>query len=327
MGAMKSTPTAAMETLLNLTPLDLVIQAEARMGLYRLHIPKQPAEPKAEAGSLSIWKYVSDPLLEMRADHITPVYYHSKAFSVIIDWDHWKNKDPVFPEDALIWFTDGSKANSGTRSGIFGFRPNRSFSFPLSKFATVFQAEIYAILQCAYKNIRRAHKNKQILIFSESQAALKAFSGPKVTSGMVAECLDALSALASLNKVTLVWVPGHRSISGNEEADKLARQASAMPLLSPEPSFGISKCSVGEAIKNWTETQHLRAWIDLPGLRHGKLFIDRPCKKRADDLHKLGRHQLKMAIAIYTGHAPVRGHLYYGPVWLVSTIMSLGSRL
>jgi len=135
--AMKSTPTAAMETLLNLTPLDLVIQAEARMALYRLHILKQPAEPKAEAGLQSISKYASAPLLEMRADHITTVYYHSKAFSVIIDWDHWKNKDSVFPEDALIWFTDSSKANSGTGSGIFGLRPNRSFSFPLGKFASL----------------------------------------------------------------------------------------------------------------------------------------------------------------------------------------------
>ena len=33
MGAMKSTPTAATEVLLNLTPLDLLIMAEARMAL------------------------------------------------------------------------------------------------------------------------------------------------------------------------------------------------------------------------------------------------------------------------------------------------------
>jgi len=150
----------------------------------------------------------------MRADHITPVfyYYYSKVFSVFIDWDHWNIKDPVFPEDALIWFTYGSKANSGTGSDIFGLRPNRSFSFPLGKFATVFETEIYAILQCAYENTRRAYKSKWILIFSDSQTALKVLSGPKVTSGMVAECLDALSALASLNKVTLAWVPGHRGI-------------------------------------------------------------------------------------------------------------------
>jgi hypothetical protein len=131
-----------------------------------------------------------------------------------------------------------------------------------------------------------------------------------VTSGLVAECLDALSALANLNEVTLAWVPEHWGISGNEEADKLARQVSAMPLLGPEPALGIPKCSVRENIKNWTEVQLHRAWKDLPDLIHGKLFIGRPCKKRADDLLKLSRHQLKMVTAIFTGHAPVRGHLY-----------------
>jgi hypothetical protein len=68
----------------------------------------------------------------------------------IIDLDYWGNKDPVVPEFALVWFTDGSRVSSGTGSGIFGVRPNRSLCFPLGDFATVFQTEIYTILQCAY---------------------------------------------------------------------------------------------------------------------------------------------------------------------------------
>ena len=72
----------------------------------------------------------------------------------MIDWDYWRNNNPVFPGDALIWFTDGSRSSSGTGSGIFGLRPNRNFSFPLGKFATIFRTEIYAILQCAFENIR-----------------------------------------------------------------------------------------------------------------------------------------------------------------------------
>ena len=116
--------------------------------------------------------------------------------------------------------------------------------------------------------------------------------------------------MASLKEVTLAWVPGHRGNSGNEEADKLARQASAAPLLGREPTLRIAKCSLREAIKNWTEMQHLRAWINLPCLRYGKLFIGGTCKMRADDILKLGRHQIKMVIAIYTVHAAVRGHLY-----------------
>jgi len=69
---------------------------------------------------------VSDPILDMQADHTIPVYYYSSIFSVIIDWDYWKNKDPVFPEDALIWFTDGSRANSGT---VWHFWPETKQKF------------------------------------------------------------------------------------------------------------------------------------------------------------------------------------------------------
>jgi hypothetical protein len=173
----------------------------------------------------------------------------------------------------------------------------------LGKFATVFQTEMYVILQCAWQNIRRAYINKQILIFSESQAAVKSLSSPKVTSGLVGECLDALAELTSLNEVTLVWVQGHRDISGNEKVDKLARQASAMVLLGPEPALGIPRCSARAAITNWTEYQNFSAWKALPGHRHGKLLISRSCKRRVEDLLKLSRHQLKMATAILMGHA------------------------
>jgi hypothetical protein len=41
---------AAMEVLLNLTPLNLLIMADARMALYRLHMFKQPADLKQKLG-------------------------------------------------------------------------------------------------------------------------------------------------------------------------------------------------------------------------------------------------------------------------------------
>jgi hypothetical protein len=105
-------------------------------------------------------------------------------------------------------------------------------------------------------------------------------------------------------------VPGHRGVFGKEEADKLARQASAKLLLGPEPALGTPRCLTRAAIKNWTVYQHHTAWTDLPGHRHGKLFIGKPCKKRADDLLKISRHLPRLTAAIFMGHAPVRGHLY-----------------
>jgi ribonuclease HI len=155
----------------------------------------------------------------------------------------------------------------------------------LGKFATVFQTNIYAILQCACENIRRAYKRKRIFIFSDSQATLKALSNPKVTSSLVAECLYALAALASLNEVTLVWVPGHCGIPGNEEADRLARQASAMPLLGPGPLLEYLGVQ---------QEEQLRTGLSINIIAPGKIyqvrdmtsFTGRPCKKRAEDLLK-----------------------------------------
>jgi hypothetical protein len=134
---MRSTPTVALELFLDLTPLDLLIMAEARMALYRLQITKQPSASEVEMGLLSIWKNVSDPILEMQVDHIIPVFKHSRIFKVIIDRDYWENVDPVVSEDAVVWFTDGSRISSGTGSGIFGVRPKRSISFPLGNFASL----------------------------------------------------------------------------------------------------------------------------------------------------------------------------------------------
>lgn len=42
------------------------------------------------------------------------------------------------------------------------------------------------------------------------------------TSKLVWHCLEALQYLGSQNKVTLVWVPGPKGYTGNEEADQLA---------------------------------------------------------------------------------------------------------
>jgi hypothetical protein len=180
----------------------------------------------------------------------------------------------------------------------------------LGKFATVFQTEIYAILQDAYENIRICYKNMWFRILSESEDALKALSRPKVTSKMVAECMDVLSVLACLMLLTSFVCLGTVATLANEESDKLAIQESAKPLLAPEPALGIPKCLTRDVIMNWIWHQHHCTWRDLPGHRYGKFFIGKPCKKRADDLLRLSMHLLRLTVAIFTGHTTVRGHLY-----------------
>ena len=50
----------------------------------------------------------------------------------------------------LIWFRNGSRME-GTRAGVYGQSVGRRLSISLGRYAKVFQAEIYAILACAYE--------------------------------------------------------------------------------------------------------------------------------------------------------------------------------
>ena len=76
--------------------------------------------------------------------------------------------------------------------------------------------------------------NASIAICSDSQAALKALAADKTTSQLVLETTKALTELSIHNCVRLLWVLGHSDIVGNEEADKLAKQAAAAEYIGPE---------------------------------------------------------------------------------------------
>jgi hypothetical protein len=71
-----------------------------------------------------------------------------------------------------------------------------------------------------------------------------------MTSRMFAVCLDALCELTCLNDVTLIWLPEHCGIFGNEVSDRFVRQALDKPLLNPESALGIHNCLTREVIKN-----------------------------------------------------------------------------
>ncbi|KAJ8985201.1 hypothetical protein NQ317_018230 [Molorchus minor] len=92
---------------------------------------------------------------------------------------------------------------------------------------------------CGLENLKKAPKGRTIQICSDSRAALLAIESSKVKSRLVLKCKKSLNNLASRNKVILTWVPGHSGVRGNEEADRLAREGSAMYPIGPEPILGV----------------------------------------------------------------------------------------
>lgn len=68
--AMRSTPTASMEVMLELPPLDIYIKAEARIGSYRLKC-NNAWRPTCMVGHTRIDNVISIPQLNMRGDSMT----------------------------------------------------------------------------------------------------------------------------------------------------------------------------------------------------------------------------------------------------------------
>ncbi|KAJ8910619.1 hypothetical protein NQ315_002855 [Exocentrus adspersus] len=195
--------------------------------------------------SLERWcttrRLTRDKLLEAPSDKIPPTYVFKKNVTVEIPSRGVLNRDSdALVSQGLVWFTtDGSKTLEGTGAGVRGVRPRVELSFPLGKHASGFQAEMFAILACVSENLKRGYSNQHIQICTDSQAALHALKSPRITSQVVLECTNSLAELGQRNKVRLVWVPGHCGVTGNKEADALARKGSTDIFTGPEPAVGL----------------------------------------------------------------------------------------
>lgn len=85
---------------------------------------------------------------------------------------------------------------------------------------------------------RRLYLEKLITkLYPQCQPALKA--SYYVYSKLILNGVNFLNKLGLQNKVTLVWVPGHTGVQGNENADELARAGSARKMIGLEPSIRI----------------------------------------------------------------------------------------
>ena len=262
-------------------------------------------------GHSRIWKLMRDrnPELEMPCDFIPPTYRFEKLFSINLpNREEWISSSPIPSTNALPWYTDGSRSHlSGASYHCSQVQCNESLL--LGKYASVFQAEITGISGSCYEITQKKHFTLPIYIFTDSQAAMKSINKNRFTSSLALECRDALDALSSQCQVTLVWVPGHSGIQGNEAADALARAASHTPLLGPEPGIPVSLSTLELCIKDWKLETFTSSWNSIGIARQSKNCISiRPaCTKYFLSLKK---KNLKRLTDILTGHCSLNNHLH-----------------
>ena len=310
-GAIRTTPTAAMEILLGLPPLDTYVKSVAMNTCYRL-------------SSTSSWRSVGEghtrirgmmgalvPVTNMCGDCMIPHFDFDRRYAISIPTrENWEIEGThLIPKDAITVYTDGSGETSGTGAGVFFNGWSEDLSIPLGKDTSVFQAETYAVLRCGTVLKTLDLASKTIYICSDSQATIKALRKPKITSKLVRECRTVLNELAVSQPVCLTWVPGHTGIQGNERADQLARQASTQDFVGPEPALPISHTVVKTAIRRWVEKDIDTRWQALHTCRQTKEMITGRSHRRERDLLRLPRQILRLVVGLLTGHAQLNRHL------------------
>ncbi|KAJ8934510.1 hypothetical protein NQ318_012984 [Aromia moschata] len=198
--------------------------------------------------------------------------------------DDWDNINNTICQNGIIWLIDGSKIGDKAGAGVYGKTTSTKLSFALGSYASVFQAEIYAILACGMEVLKTAPKRRTIQICTDSQAALMAIESSKVKSRLVLDCKKILNDLASCNRVILTWVPGHSGVPGNEEADRLARVGSIGYPIGPEPILGVPYSMGVSTMKELLNKEFEKSWQEAPGMRQAKTHIIGPSLKLTQSL-------------------------------------------
>ena len=322
--AYPSTPTAALETLLQIPPIDIYLKGEAYMATYRLerggmwntrsYIGSRGRKLKSHVDMNNEGK-VKIPVLNMPKDSCTPYLQFGRKFSVKIgERDEIQSEIDELDNGIIQCYTDGSHIDRKTGAGIF-FKPHQTLEFEnqaisLGKLATVYQAEVIAISNAADTMNKDGIIDQTVCILSDSQAALKALACPLVKQMLVGNCKNNLNMLSENNQVTLMWVPGHSDIEGNEEADTLAKTGAHKLWEIPEPAVPISYRKCRLEVRYWIEKEHVKVWNQTDSCLYTKGIIRTTDKIPAKSLLKLSRIKLCQVLQILTGHGNLAKHRY-----------------
>jgi len=176
--------------------------------------------------------------MAQRESHTSVCWIRSRIRHSTSAWVHFEHCQPQacmwkqtrcpwnFEEDGLrhnicsryaqIWVTQLETAllTSGSRNSLTNVRIKSA----LSVSASIFTAELVA-LNLALDIIRRSHR-KKFVIFSDSLSGLLAIHNCQLETVYVQKFIINYCQLINAgNRITLIWIPGHTGIQGNERAD------------------------------------------------------------------------------------------------------------
>ncbi|XP_043515506.1 uncharacterized protein LOC122531552 [Frieseomelitta varia] len=125
-------------------------------------------------------------------------------------------------------YTDGSKTDIGTGYAIIAEKTKKKTqNLPSSLF--IFTAETYAILEA----VKYTHSNNeaQIVIYTDSMSVTKSLTKSYNQDNQLISTIQELNHNQPNINATVIWIPAHQGIEGNEKVDAAAKEATVSSLI------------------------------------------------------------------------------------------------
>lgn len=303
-GALRTTPTAALNIILHLFPLDLLAKQIAANTAIRLKSTNQ-WYTFSGGHSTILENFRSVP---ENTDYITPRLDFERNYDITVpsrlDWE------PGIPpvQGSVYIYTDGSKMEGGVGGGVFSEELGISLSFRLPDHCSVFQAEVVAIQEAMQWLRINAISSTNIVLLSDSQAALKSLECVQTTSRTLLSCHQSLMEIGGQHNLHLCWVPGHRDIPGNCKADELARFGTTEQVSPDKQLLGMPIATCRLSIHDTTITSTNKRWSEGNTSSKARLVWPMLDYKRTKCLLSLDRPAVRTLIGVLTGHCLIGTH-------------------
>ena len=341
LGCYRTTPTAAMEIEADLQPTWLWLQTKVLLSTTRMqslslrhpiHKWLQNALRTRTANIphrsnletiLQQFPFMTKEL-ETIEPYIRPPWWSSKTkFLAITGKDAAKaSHDELtanLTNDTLVVYTDGSGIDEKVGAAIYNHSTSEAVHQHLGAQAhyNVYAAELTAIHLAVTQWHTHAVDFPNCYIFTDSQAAGTSIQKPRRQSGqsIIAAILDHIDDIINKHphrKLTVVWIPGHCNIEGNERTDSEAKEAATNPALHTSFNYSplkssriqyIKAAAKGQWTKQWTESTRTARQLRQITLKHGV--------KCGPKIYKsiTNRNISAMIMQLRTGHCGLNGYL------------------
>jgi ribonuclease HI len=313
----KGTPTAGLEMIAHVPPLDLTVKFEATMGYRRTlaHCKVDRALLRTTHTSKIGHRQICRGFLgelgvqEEETDDMQARLIWKKSFS--IDESSFQVGLPPTRCVDIDVYTDGSLLHRSAGAGVAIYVDGvEKFtqSTNLGAFTSVFQAELYAIRTAASTIMERWPSYRIIRFYVDSQAAIRALDTTLVTSRMVMSCIEALNKASVKNVLSIKWIKAHAGHLGNERADVLAKEGTNAGTMVAVDGPARPGTYLKSRLKARFEELWKGVWNRRTDCRQTKQWLTTPSKKTSYSLLKLGRRQFSKMVQLITGHNFMNRH-------------------